>query len=633
MFYNENTEMTTEKGAYGTMNLKKMIAVIMAALVIASFTGCGTAGSGASSKGESVELLDASEMFSGKDIEVGYDESECTVITLGGESARVEGKGASVSGGTVTVSGAGDYLISGKLTDGCIVVDADGEDKVRLIFKGVSINSSSGAAIYVKQADKVFITLSKESVNEFSNTEKSKITDDVDAVIFSKDDLTINGEGSLTVTANTGHAIVSKDDLVISGGVYHLSSEKKALDANNSIRVAGGSFTIDSGTDALHAEHEESDKGFIYIAGGSFDITSGTDAMDASGVIQIEGGSFNIVAGGGSANASTKKGGGFNDGWGKWGGKGKRMSADESGAAGAVRLSAASGEGKTGDSSESSSAKGLKSDRFVAINNGSFTIDSSDDAIHSNGNVSVADGTLSISSGDDGIHADSALKISGGSVTVSKSYEGLEGMTIDVSGGTVSVTASDDGLNAAGGNDQSSMNGRPGQNRFAAQEGVYISISGGSLTVDASGDGIDSNGDVKMSGGEVYVSGSTDNGNSAFDYNGEATITGGTFVAAGMSGMAQNFGSGSTQGAMLVSVGNQAAGSEVILRDSKGKTLVSFRPQKNYNSVVVSTPDIKKGSSYTLVTGSSETKVQMDSLIYGSGGGMGGGPGMGGRRR
>ena len=617
------------------MNIKKTTAIVMAALIIASFSGCGAGtGGNKTSSGEPFRLLDTSDMFSSRDLESGYDESECTVIRLKEKTADIKGNGASVSGSTVTIRSEGDYLLSGSLDDGQIIVDADKGEKIRLILQGVDIRSSSGTAIHVKQADKVFITLAKNSENSLSDTADAESGEDADAVLFSRDDLTLNGEGKLAVTSHSGHAIACKDDLVVMGGSYSLTSLKKALDANDSIRVAGGSFVIDSGTDALHAESDDASKGFIYIADGTFTITAGTDGMDASGAIQIDNGSLTVTTGGGSANASTDKDGGFNGRWGDWGGRSRRMSSDNG--AEITRVSAASGAGKSG--STSSSAKGVKSDSSIVINGGSLTVDSSDDALHSDENVSISDGSVQISSGDDGIHAGSALAISGGSVNISKSYEGLEAMTVDISGGTVSVTASDDGINAAGGNDQSSMNGRPGQNQFAAQEGVHITVSGGSVTVNSSGDGIDSNGDVTVSGGEVYVSGASDNGNAALDYNGEATVTGGIFIAAGMSGMAQNFGSRSTQGAMMISVPDQQGGSEIALKDGSDRTLASFTPEKAYNSVVISTPDVTKGSTYTVTAGSSSTSVQMDSLIYGSGGGMGGmgdrgrGPGRGGRR-
>ena len=228
------------------MNIKKMTAVIMAALVIASFSGCGTPKNSSSDSGTPVTLLDTSDMFSSRDIESGYEESECTIIKLNGTSASIDGEGATAKKGTVKVDSEGTYLISGTLDDGIIVVDADSSDKIRLILNGVTIRSSTGAAIYVKQADKVFITLAKGTENTLSNTTDSEMADNVDAVVFSKDDLTVNGEGSLTVTANSGHAIVCKDDLVISGGKYSITSQKKALDANDSIRIAGGTFDIDA---------------------------------------------------------------------------------------------------------------------------------------------------------------------------------------------------------------------------------------------------------------------------------------------------------------------------------------------------------------------------------------------------
>ena len=632
------------------MKFKKITAVIMAALLISSFASCANASGDKSSVSSSVAILDTSDMFSNKDKEIGYDESDCSKITLSGSSASSEDKNVSISGSTVTITKEGTYLLSGTLDNGQIIVDADDNAKVRLIFNGVNINCDTSAAVYVKQADKVFITLAKGTQNTLSNTKEFVAIDDnnIDGVIFSKEDLTLNGSGSLTVNAKYGHGIVAKDDLVISGGTYTITAEKKGISANDSIRIADGEFTITSGTDALHAENtDDTSKGYIYIAGGTFTLTAGTDGMDASGAVQIDDGTFTITTGGGSSNASTKQNGSRNADWGNWGGgmggnmggmndwgsmddsNARQMSADTTDELSVVTLATVSGAASTTTAASSDSAKGIKSDSSVAINNGTFQIDSSDDAIHSNNAVSVSNGTLNITSGDDGIHADAALTVSGGTVNITKSYEGLEGQTIDITGGNLSVTASDDGLNAAGGNDQSSMNGRAGQNEFAAQDGVSINISGGTLNVNASGDGIDSNGDITVSGGEIYVSGPSDNGNAAFDYNGSATITGGTIIATGMSGMAQNFGSSSTQGSMLVTVSNQSAGSTVTLKDSSGKTIATFTPAKAYNSVLVSTPDVKKGSSYTLVTGSTETSVTMDSLIYGGGNGMGGG--MGGR--
>lgn len=191
------------------------------------------------------------------------------------------------------------------------------------------------------------------------------------------------------------------------------------------------------------------------------------------------------------------------------------------------------------------------------------------------------------------------------------------------------LTVSDDGLNAAGGNDQSGFGGRRGDDNFASGSNASIHISGGTLFINASGDGIDSNGSLTVSGGAVYVDGPTGGGDGALDYDGEGTVTGGGVVAVGSSQMAQNFGSSSTQGSILVSVGSQEAGSTVTLTDESGQELITFQAAKSFDSVAVSCPEITEGASYTLTAGNSENQITMDSLIYGSGGGMGMGGGGG----
>ena len=165
-----------------------------------------------------------------------------------------------------------------------------------------------------------------------------------------------------------------------------------------------------------------------------------------------------------------------------------------------------------------------------------------------------------------------------------------------------------------------------------ADSAVSITISAGTVHINAEGDGIDSNGSLTVSGGNIFVEGPQSGGNGALDYNGEAVISGGTLVALGSSQMAQNFGENSTQGTMLVNTGASQTG-EVTLKDSNGNALVSVSTEKQFETVVISCPDIKSGSTYTLVTNSGETQVTMDSLVYGSGGGFGGMKNPGGRGR
>lgn len=287
----------------------------------------------------------------------------------------------------------------------------------------------------------------------------------------------------------------------------------------------------------------------------------------------------------------------------------------------------------TGGSYEISAAEhGMEGKDSVRIADGTYRITSGKDGIHGEnkddaalGFVYIAGGTFEIASPeDDGIHAGSGLTITGGVIDITDSYEGLEGLTVDIMGGQISVTASDDGINAAGGNDGSGMEGADGD-PFASTEGAYISISGGNLWINASGDGIDSNGDLTVSGGETYLSGPVNGGNSSLDYGGTAVITGGVFASTGSSGMAQNFGDSSTQGTMMVRVDPQEAGTQVTLKDSTGAELLSWKGEKEYSSVLISSPKIQQGETYTLTAGTSETTVSMDSLVYGNEASRGGG--------
>ena len=276
------------------------------------------------------------------------------------------------------------------------------------------------------------------------------------------------------------------------------------------------------------------------------------------------------------------------------------------------------------------SRKGLKATSDLVINGGSFELDTEDDAVHSNANVLINSGEFQIATGDDGMHADSNLIIASGTIEITKSYEGLEGETVTISGGEIQLVASDDGVNAAGGNDQSGMStfsGGHGGDKFSSNSSGSITISGGTLYVNAEGDGIDSNGSITMTSGEVYVLGPNSTGNGMLDYDSEATISGGTFVAVGSSGMAQNFGDSSTQGSMLVSVGQQEAGSVVKLLDENNKELLSWTAEKTFDCVLISCSDIQKGSTYTVSVGDSKTEVTMDSLLYGTGNAGGKGAG------
>ncbi|MCD7835892.1 MAG: carbohydrate-binding domain-containing protein [Lachnospiraceae bacterium] len=527
------------------MNYKIVTIMLCLTLTTAAFTGCSAQDTGSSDviatdstdaqviSSSSVTSVSSSsdiateDMFTDRDKEIGYDETTSVKITLADGASTSASSSVSIDGDTITITDEGTYILSGNLSDGQLIIDADSTDKVQLVLDNADINCRTSAAIYVRTADKVFITLAPSSVNSLSNSDDFVAIDDnnIDAVIFSKSDLTLNGSGTLNVTAVYGHGILSKDDLKFTSGTYVVSAADSALSGKDSVRIADGNFNLTAGKDGIHSENaDDEDKGYIYIAGGSFTINADSDGLDSSSTMQIDGGTFNITV------------------------------------------------------------------------------------------------------ADDAFHSDTELIVNDGDINISTCYEGLEAQSITINGGTIDLYATDDGFNAAGGNDQSGFGGRGGDS-FGSGDCI-ITINGGVININADGDGIDSNGDLIVNGGEVYVSGPTDSANGALDYGGSAEINGGYFVAVGSSGMAQNFGSASTQGSIMITLSSYAeAGSDIILKSSDGSTLLSYTAQKRYNNIVISCPDIEDGGTYTITAGDSEATVTMDGLIYGGsmGGGFGGG--------
>ena len=498
--------------------------------------------------------------FSNKDTTYDYDESEAKTVA---DSEK-----------TVKITAEGTYVVSGEHES--ITVSAPDTAKVRIILKNATVSNTSGPAIYIEKADKVFITACEGTVNTLSDgtsyTGDFKDTN-IDGAIFSKTDLTLNGEGTLNITGNCKCGVVSKDDLIICGLNLTVKSTGCALEGKDCVKIKDAAITVSAGGDGIRSTNtEKSNKGFVYIETGNIDITSGNDGIQAATVLKAANGSIKITAGGGAADTKQNSGGRNMPGFG----------------------------GKTQTTDDEESTKGLKAGSLILIDEGSFEVSSKDDSFHSNGDIEINGGSFTAAAGDDGFHADNNLIINGGSITVSRSYEGLEGQKVTVTGGDIDITASDDGINAASSSSNSSSDGRPGN----SDSNALITIGGGYIVVNAAGDGIDSNGNVAITGGTVLVSSPTDNGNGAFDYDGEATVSGGTVILCGSSGMAQGFSDKSEQASFMYTLDNSvSAGSSVAVTDEKGNVLASFIPAKQYNNVVISTPSLKSGSSYKLVIG------------------------------
>lgn len=621
-------------------------------------TSTGNSADSKNNTSENPTTIDSSKIFSDRDYETEYDEGTSATIQLNGSSANCSSNTVQISGSTVTITDEGTYILSGTLDDGMIIVNADKSDKIRLVLNNATIHSKTCAPIYILQSDKVFITMAASSTNTLSNGGTFTAIDknNIDAVIFSKEDVTLNGAGTLVVTSPAGHGIVSKDSLKITSGSYDINCSSHAISGKDDVCITNSDFTITSGKDGIHAENtDDASQGYAYIQSGTFHISAEGDGISVSSCLQIEDGNFDITAGGGSVNAAAHNsdswgdfpGGGRHGGDPKEGdmqkdGNGKRdgdMQRDGSGPRDrgdqrngdmqgngdlsntadkskdniitlSSTSSSASPSDTADDSSDSTSMKGIKASSSLLINGGDFTINSADDSFHSNGSATVNDGSFKIASGDDAFHADETLTVTAGTINISESYEGLEGMHINISGGDITLTASDDGVNAAGGTDSSgNTGGRDGMfgHGKSSSDGT-IAISGGTLNITASGDGIDANGSFDITGGNVTTSGPTQGDTATLDYDTTGTISGGTFIGTGASGrMAQTF-SDSEQGFITASVGNQPAGTKIQLSDSKGNTLITHTPDLDFALVILSSPDIISGKTYTLTIGTSSSE-------------------------
>jgi hypothetical protein len=252
---------------------------------------------------------------------------------------------------------------------------------VVLLLNGADITSSTSAPIYVNNANKTVITLAKGTENYVSDGATYIFadagSDEPNAAIFSKDDLTINGNGSLIVDANYNNGIDSNDDLKIISGSITVTSVNDGIKGRNSIAIKDGTITVNAGGDGLQSNNdEETGKGTIAIEGGTLNITAELDGIQAETSMLVSGGDINLSTGGGSINSSTQ------EGWGNWGMDNNSNIVDTA-----------------------ASAKGLKAGLDITITGGTIDIDSSDDSIHSNNSITIDGGNILLASGDDGVHS------------------------------------------------------------------------------------------------------------------------------------------------------------------------------------------------------------------------------------
>lgn len=521
-----------------------------------------------------------SDMFTDRDSDPSYDEKAASTITFSESGVSSSSDSVTISDSstvsnnatdsdtndttassctTVTISEAGTYILSGSASNAQVIIDADKETKIQLVLDDLTLSCESSAPIYVRKADKVFITLADGSSNTLSTTGKFVAIDDnnIDAVIFSKDDLTLNGSGSLTINSPYGHGIVSKDDLVVTSGTYTMTCAKHGLSGKDSVRILDGTFDLTVTKDGIHASNDDDENlGYIYIAGGTFTINSDDDGMHADSTLYIEDGTIDIQK----------------------------------------------------------SYEGLKG-QTITILDGDIDIVSSDDGINaangSDSNDSIDDKQRKGGPGNGQI---SGNPPSGDNQTPKDPPSGDNQMPDT----PPSNDNFDPSNNSNNNSDQPQGNTPGGMGGFDmdADESCVLTINGGTITINAGGDGIDSNGYFYINGGTVYVEGPESNGNSALDYGISATITGGYFLSTGYSGMTQSFSSDSTQCSYMLTLSSNTSGTTTVtLTDADGKVLLSHETSKSYNSIIVSCPELEVGSTYTLTAGDTNRSITPTSTV------------------
>lgn len=350
-------------------------AIVIAAVLAMTLAGCGSAARNTSTVSSAPEVTESavltetsvtnqdsavsadSDLFSERDLNQTPDLSDAEYLTVS-------------DGQDISVSEEGIYVLSGSAEEVTVTVDAADDAKVQIVLDGVSITNKDFPAIYVKNADKVFITTT-DSENVLTVT--GEFTDDestgTDGVIFSKDDLVLNGVGTLTISS-TENGVVSKDDLKITGGTYYITASSKAFEANDSILIADGVFTINAGSDGFHAENDDDNtQGAIVIEDGTFSVNVQDDAIHGQTTVTINGGTFDITAGEGIESTQIEINGG------------------------ALTINAT-------DDGINAGRKSTAYDVSITINDGDITVvmaNGDTDAIDSNDNLYVNGGTINIS--------------------------------------------------------------------------------------------------------------------------------------------------------------------------------------------------------------------------------------------
>lgn len=694
------------------MKKKIIISIILSVILIAA--GCNEKNSIKTASLDTEALVSQYVDYDSEDFYTPWEGDSFTKITLNDEATTFDGTGGVIiNGQNVEIHTSGTYVLEGTLSDGQILVNTEDTGNVRFILNGVEITSSTTAAINIEQSDKTIISLEKGTENILTDATSYVYADEsnqeVGAAIFSKDDLVINGTGTLTVNGRYKDGITSRDELIVTGGIINVKALDDGIVGRDVFAMSNATVNITADGDGVKSSNDEdADQGNIVLESGYLTVAAQGDGIQAEKEIVVIDGEYSIKTGDGSPEivSSPESGMGMGEGPGTMPEMGAGMRMDFSsmtddeveaivdnmesmnfpfdisteiegmttaeireyltttlesvmpqGGGGMnrqtpedrelpkdgqlppseeqqnsepkappVENNTEEGNNTNTSTVETTSQKGIKAGTKLNVVGGTITIDAVEDALHSNGDLTIQGGQETLSTGDDGIHADGNVFVAGGDITILKSLEGIEGTNIEISDGVVHLKAADDGVNVNGGSDMNEMFGAFDQSSTANEtkdseevdakiEDGMLTISGGYLYVDADGDGLDSNTNIKMTGGTAIVYGPTESMNGTLDYDGTFIIEGGTLIASGSTGMALGVSDESSQNTIMMTFDETLeANTPVTVTNAKGEQLITVAPEKMYQMMVISSPDLELNTESTLAHGGTVTGEVLDGV-------------------
>lgn len=572
-----------------------------------SVTATDTAASSSSfsTNVKSGEKLDVDTHYSEQDLS--WDTSSETAIDLSNPTAT---DGVTVEDGTLTITKAGTYKLSGEY-QGQIKVETADSDAVRLVLDNANITNSSGAALNVVNADEVILYSASGTTNTISDGADYTATgeDDPDAVVYSKADLTIAGEGTLKVSGNHEDGIHTSDGLVIASGTLEVNAANTGIKGKDYVDILGGTINVTAQQDGIKSTNDTDEgQGWTRLSNGTVTVNAGDDGFKASRVVEISGGSLTVEQSdeGIEAQYINVSGGDVNV-----------ISEDDG-----MNASLKTSDSESTDSSASTSdtANQQQNNQQQGSLPGGQQNGASNQQQQGTGQPQPP--AMSGSSQDGTSQNGTSGTAQQQNNTQNQGNQNM-GQPPAMPGGNAQDGTSQNGTTGTGqqGMGQPPQGGMPGGGggTFEVVDAA-INVSGGNITVNAEGDGIDSNGVTTLSGGTLIVNGPSQGGNAALDTNGDLLLNGATVLSGSTADMFEAPSTNSTSGYLkLTNSSGFEQGSTVQVADSSGKVVANYKVTKsNVQLVLVSSSSIVKGQSYTVYTTTSAVDSNAASLASGA---------------